>query len=86
MVRALPLKHLSRFAGRVSMIESPRCFATFLKHLFVYVAGIDLSDAADSNIANYRSVQAIFTRDIHPSKLIISPEAKMVILCNLAKQ
>jgi phosphatidylserine decarboxylase len=73
----LPKRRLTRFAGRVAGSEG-RWFTPRLIRWFVGRYGVDMAEAADPDIASYRSFNAFFTR---PLKAGARPLADADFVC-----
>ncbi len=73
----LPKRHLTRFAGRVASAQGGAT-TTRLIRWFVGKYGVDMSEAADPDIAGYRSFNDFFTR---PLKAGARPLAEADFVC-----
>ena len=73
----LPKRHLTSFAGRVAGAQGG-AMTTRLIRWFVGKYGVDMSEAADPDIAGYRSFNDFFTR---PLKAGARPLAEADFIC-----
>ena len=61
----LPKRRLTAFAGRVASREGGRTASSTIR-LFVRKYGVDMSEAAEPDVAHYPSFNAFFTRALKP--------------------
>lgn len=73
----LPQRALTRFAGHVASAQRG-ALTTALIRRFVARYGVDMSEAADSNIGHYASFNDFFTRALKPG---VRPLAKADWIC-----
>lgn len=73
----LPKQRLTTFAGRVAGAKGGR-FTTRLINWFVGKYGVDMTEAADADIASYKSFNDFFTRSLKPG---VRPLADADFIC-----
>lgn len=73
----LPKRALTVLAGRIASARAGTLTTTLIRH-FVARYGVDMSEAANPDIASYDSFNAFFTRALRPG---IRPLAKADLIC-----
>lgn len=73
----LPKRALTVLAGRIASAHAGTLTTTLIRH-FVARYGVDMSEAANPDIASYASFNAFFTRTLRPG---VRPLAKADLIC-----
>lgn len=66
LYRKLPLTYMSRAWGKVSQFDLHPILRRPLLGLYVWFWGVDLDEAADENLNNYRNLSEFFRRQLKP--------------------
>ncbi|XP_033755325.1 phosphatidylserine decarboxylase proenzyme, mitochondrial-like [Pecten maximus] len=66
LYRKLPLTYMSRAWGKVSQFDLHPLLRRPLLGLYVWFWGVDLDEAADENLNNYRNLSEFFRRQLKP--------------------
>ncbi|XP_060079813.1 phosphatidylserine decarboxylase proenzyme, mitochondrial-like [Ylistrum balloti] len=64
LYRKLPLTYMSRAWGKVSQLDLHPILRRPLLGLYVWLWGVDLDEAADENLGNYRNLSEFFRRKL----------------------
>ena len=79
---SLPLEELSRLAGRISRLEIPQWARTFLYSMYCKGFGVNIEEAAITDLKEYRTFNEFFRRRLKPGCRPISSEAFVVSPCD----
>jgi len=74
----MPLKTMSRIWGKINEKELPESFRQPLLGLYVWLFGVDLNEAADENLKNYKNLGELFRRELKPHVRTIDIEHSLV--------
>ena len=81
----MPLKAMSRAWGKFNEMDLPVSLRKPLLGLYVWMFGVNLREAEDENLKNYRNLSEFFRRQLKPDARILdlsSPMVKFVSLQN----
>ena len=79
---SLPLESLSRFAGRISRLEIPQWARTYLYSMYCKGFGVNIEEAAITDLREYRTFNEFFRRRLKPGCRPITSEAFLVSPCD----
>lgn len=74
----MPLKSLSRVWGKMTCWELPMTLREPLLGLYVWLFDVQLHEAEDNNLKNYKNLSEFFRRKLKPNVRIVDPNSPVV--------
>lgn len=76
----MPLKSMSRVWGKMTCWELPESLRQPLLGLYVWMFGVQLHEALDDNLKNYKNLNEFFRRELKPNMRVVDPASPVVSL------
>ena len=74
----MPLKAMSRAWGKFNDLDIPISLRKPLLGLYVWMFGVNLHEAKDEDLKNYRNLSEFFRRQLKPDARVLDVSSAMV--------